>query len=227
MNSLIEVLKSASERSIAILDNSIGINKYVPLDLSKNNTDLREVDITDPSACQNYIDEVLDRKNGLIGYGGYLEERNLYNDKASFTSINSPLRNIHLGIDFWCCEQTKVVTPIDGTVHSFKFNNVPGDYGPTIILKHSIQYLTFYTLYGHLSLSSLEGLVEGKNFKAGEILGALGAPDINVNYAPHLHFQIIYDMEGFYGDYPGVCSKDQLMHYKLNCPDPNFLLKLY
>ena len=172
------------------------------------------------------FDKVLKDNNGSIAYGGYLEQRNLYSDKDGFTSNNRPIRDIHLGIDFWCIAGTKVIVPIDGTVHSFKNNNTIGDYGPTIILKHVLNNTSFYSLYGHLSEDSLAGLEKGKEFKAGNQLAVLGTPEINVNYAPHLHFQIIYDLEGNEGDYPGVCAKADLHHYKENCPDPNILLKL-
>jgi len=49
---------------------------------------------------------------------------------------------------------------------------------------------------------------------------------INGDYAPHLHFQIIIDMEEKTGDYPGVCSENKLEFYKNNCPNPNLLLKI-
>ena len=48
----------------------------------------------------------------------------------------------------------------------------------------------------------------------------------NGDYPPHLHFQIILDIENFYGDYPGVCSENDLKYYSQNCPDPNLVLKL-
>ncbi|SNR70752.1 Peptidase family M23 [Maribacter sedimenticola] len=225
MDAFIKDLISVSDTTIQILDKDLGTEQYVPLDLSKNNVELYNLNITEPTVCQDYIDKVLDYEKGSVAFGGYLEERNLYNDKESFTSSTAPVRNIHLGIDFWCQAHTKVMVPIDGIVHSFKFNNVPGDYGPTIVLQHSLNNHIFYTLYGHLSLSSLDNLKLGKAFYMGEVLGVLGTPDINVNYAPHLHFQIIRDMEGYMGDYPGVCSKNKLEHYKGNCPDPNLLLK--
>ncbi|WP_317131402.1 peptidoglycan DD-metalloendopeptidase family protein [Maribacter sp. ACAM166] len=226
MNRLLNDLHSISKNAIPILDTIIPIHTYVPLDLSKDNGELIGINITDFSICQNYIDTVLKRKQGIVAYGGYLEERNLYNDTESFTATSSPIRNIHLGIDFWCAAGTIVNVPLNGTVHSFDYNNVVGDYGPTIILKHVLGTHTFYTLYGHLSLDSLDGLFVGKEFKAGEIVGRLGTPDINVNYAPHLHFQMIRNLEGNQGDYPGVCAKAQLPFYRKNCPDPNLLLKL-
>ncbi len=226
MDTLLEDLKSYTTNPISILDTAIPIQEYVSLNLSKDNEELLGLDITNYSICQNYIDKILYDKNGLIAYGGYLEERNLYNDKEGFTSSTKPIRNIHLGIDYWCAALTKVIVPITGVVHSFKNNNVIGDYGPTIILKHFLGNQTFYTLYGHLSVDSLDGLFINKEFKAGDTIGRLGTPDINVNYAPHLHFQIICDLEGNVGDYPGVCAKGQLSFYQENCPDPNILLKL-
>lgn len=226
MNTFLGVLKSISTTTISILDTDIPIHKYVQLDLSKDNLELMNLDITDNKVCQTYIETVLKCKHGLVAYGGYLEVRNLYNDKENFTASCTPVRNIHLGIDFWCAALTNVIVPIKGTVHSFKFNNTAGDYGPTIILEHLIGKYTFYTLYGHLTLDSLEGLFVGKEFNAGEIVGRLGTPDINVSYAPHLHFQIIRDMEGNTGDYSGVCAKERLSFYEENCPNPNLLLKL-
>jgi hypothetical protein len=33
-------------------------------------------------------------------------------------------------------------------------------------------------------------------------------------------------MEGKTGDYPGVCNEKMLSYYTINCPNPNFLLKI-
>jgi hypothetical protein len=226
MKTFLEELNSYNTNPIYILDKEIPFQKYVPLDLSKSNIELTTIDITDYNLCQKYIDKVLHKKNGVIAYGGYLEERNLYSDKEGFTSNLKSVRNIHLGIDYWCKASTKVIVPLNGEVHSFKNNAIVGDYGPTVILKHVLNNYTFYTLYGHLSIDSLEGLFVGRKFKSGDTLGSLGTPDINVNYAPHLHFQIIRNLGHNQGDYPGVCAKEHLPFYKENCPDPDILLKL-
>ncbi|KAA2218106.1 peptidoglycan DD-metalloendopeptidase family protein [Maribacter flavus] len=226
MNVLEQLLFSYSEKSIPILDEALPIANYVSLDLSSSNSDLNGVNITDPNECQFYIDSILKRQGGKVAHGGYLEQRNLYADKSGFNGKTQSPRNIHLGIDYWAPAGTKVINPLDGVVHSFKNNATRGDYGPTIILQHSIQGLVFYTLYGHLSLESLDGLSVGKEFAVGSVLASLGTEDINVNYAPHLHFQVIQDLEGYEGDYPGVCAQVDLDFYKKNCPDPNLLLKI-
>jgi len=218
-------IKAYQEESIHVIDESISITSYCKLNLSSNNSQLKQIDIRSVEDCENYIESIRKKNEALVAYGGYLEQRNLYSDKSNF--INSEEnRNIHLGIDFWAKAGTKVVVPLAGVVHSFKNNSTIGDYGPTIVLKHKIEDFVFHTLYGHLSLESIDNLKIGQQFFKGETLGTLGTPEVNVNYAPHLHFQIIIDMEGNSGDYQGVCSKDRLEHYTSNCPDPNILLQL-
>ena len=208
---------------ICILDPAIPWSDYRKIDLSTANRALDAVDLTNPAACETYINGFLRKNSGIVAYGGYLEPRNLYSDKPAFTDGKNP-RNIHLGVDFWAKAGTIVVTPTDGTVHSLKNNSTSGDYGPTVILQHQLDNTCYYTLYGHLSLETLEYLQVGRVLKAGERVGTLGTPDINVNYAPHLHFQVIWDIGDYQGDYPGVCSADELDYYQNNCPDPCFLL---
>ena len=46
----------------------------------------------------------------------------------------------------------------------------------------------------------------------------------NGNWPPHLHFQLIMDMEGWTGDYPGVCKFSEKDKWLANCPDPDLVL---
>jgi len=220
-------LNSISSNPLQVLDATIPISNYIPIDLSKNNSDLNHFDVSSSSAWQNYIDNYLQKYGKTVAFGGYLEQRNIYNRSPYFKKENlNDERNIHLGVDLWIAAGASIYTPLDAAVHSFKNNTNFGDYGPTIILKHQIKGEEFYTLYGHLSLASITNLQVGQTFNVGDCIATLGESTINGDYAPHLHFQIIKDMEGNYGDYPGVCSKKNLDKFKLNCPDPNTLLKL-
>ncbi|MBT8209566.1 MAG: peptidoglycan DD-metalloendopeptidase family protein [Eudoraea sp.] len=222
MQDKLTISKLRPATPISILDPDIPLSAYCPIDFSSSNRDLDTVDITDPVSCEAYIKQFLEEKRARIAYGGYLEVRNLYSDKPAFRE--GQLRNIHLGVDFWAPAGTSVITPLDGVVHSFHDNKESGDYGPTIILEHQTVAGTWYTLYGHLSRESLENLENGHLFKAGSVLGTLGTPDINVHYAPHLHFQLIRDIGPYLGDYPGVCSADEVEFYRTNCPNPCILL---
>ena len=210
-------------RAGPVLDPSIPFSAYTSIDLCVNNVELVGVSLGDPDSCQAYVDSVMGRAGARVAYGGYLEKRNLYRGNAGFEGEGEP-RDIHLGLDFWSPAGTRVVAPANGTVHSFKNNSAKGDYGPAIILEHRIRGKLFYTLFGHLSLESLSGLYPGKHIGKGEVLGTLGTPDINVNYAPHLHFQLILDLQGMQGDYPGVCRGSEVEYFKGNCPDPGLLL---
>ena len=207
---------------ISILDPGIPLSAYCPIDLSSSNPALVAIDITDPAVCEAFIAQFLKEKGAQIAYGGYLEVRNLYADKPAFRT--GQIRNIHLGVDFWAKAGTEVMVPLDGVVHSYGDNNATGDYGPTIILEHHTLAGTLYSLYGHLSRESLKNLEIGQLLRAGSVLGTLGTPDVNVNYAPHLHFQLIRDIGAYHGDYPGVCSVDSLEYYRHNCPNPCILL---
>jgi len=209
-------------RAGPVLDPKIPKEAFAPIDLSVTNAELRGIDLGDPKACQAYIDMALLRNKAKVAYGGYLEQRNLYSGNANFAS-DEERRDVHLGVDFWSEAGTRVVVPLDGEVHSFKNNAIKGDYGPTIILQHELNGIVFHSLFGHLSLESLEGMYEGKKFKKGELLATLGISEVNVHYAPHLHFQLIMDMQGMQGDYPGVCRASEVKFYRENCPDPGVL----
>lgn len=193
---------------------------YGEIDLSVTNKDLEAIDLSSVNQQQAYIDQVAQQKNASILYGGYLEKRNLYKHSSYFASENHNDRNIHLGIDFWCPAGSPVVAPLNGTVHSFNNNINPGDYGPTILLKHELGDKLVYTLYGHLSIESLAILSEGQPIQKGETIAFLGDHTVNGGYSPHLHFQVMLALDNNVGDYPGVCSQDQLAYYQKNCIDP-------
>lgn len=224
MTALESILKNL--QNVKVIDQNIDYSSYYPLDLSVANTDLQKIPLTNPNQYEHYIEQLLKSNNATVAYGGYNEERNLYKRSAVFKDDQTEERNIHIGLDLWIDAGTTVLAALDGKVHSFQNNDSLGNYGPTLILEHQIEKHTFYTLYGHLSLESIENSTIGQEFKKGEVIATLGEAAVNGDYAPHLHFQIINNMEEHKGDYPGVCSKSMLDFYLQNCPDPNLLLKI-
>lgn len=219
-------LNSISSDGLSVLYASIPKSKYIPIDLSESNKTLNTVDVSSSPKLGVFVSNHIKKHDALVAYGGYLEVRNIYKRSHHFNSRAKQERNIHLGVDLWCEAKTPIYAPLDGVVHSFKNNTNHGDYGPTIILKHHIPGVEFYTLYGHLSLVSFEKLKVGQGFKQGDKIATLGDANINGDYPPHLHFQIIKDIQGYKGDYPGVCSESDLGYYKGNYPNPDLLLKL-
>ena len=158
--------------------------------------------------------------------GGYMEDRSIY-DSPVFKSGKDEPRTLHLGVDIFAPPETSVFAPVEGWVHSFQINGGELDYGPTIILQHELaDGLTFWTLYGHLTEESLFGLEEGDFISAGEKLAELGTASENGGWAPHLHFQIMLDLGGRSGDFPGVCKMSEREAWAAICPSPYGLLGL-
>ncbi|HBI00587.1 MAG TPA: peptidoglycan DD-metalloendopeptidase family protein [Flavobacterium sp.] len=225
MNSLEEILSQQSD--VRVIDTSIPYTDYVPLDLSVNSNELKNHKPQTADEYEAFITNYLSKNQGKVAYGGYMEKRNLYQRSSIFNSLDtSSERNIHIGLDLWIKAGTSVLAALDGVIHSFQNNNALGDYGPTIIIKHTLKNCEFYTLYGHLSLESLALLKINQPLKKGDKIATLGNANVNGDYAAHLHFQIINNIGEYQGDYPGVCSEKDLDFYKNNCPNPNLLLKI-
>lgn len=204
-----------------------GKDRLFPFDFTEANTGLAPEDIADTESFASYINRMIDRNRARYGIGGYGEHRTLYARSKHFGSggAEEP-RRLHLGVDIWGPAGTRVMAPIDGIVHSFAFNKNDSDYGATVILTHNLEGAIFHTLYGHLSLNSLKNLEEGRRVHRGEVIAEFGMRFENGNWPPHLHFQVIIDMQGWKGDYPGVCKFSERSKWLDNCPDGDLILGL-
>jgi murein DD-endopeptidase MepM/ murein hydrolase activator NlpD len=205
-----------------------GRERLYPFDFTESNTGLSSKDIADTERFAAYINKALGQHQASYGFGGYDEHRTLYARSKHFDQSvgGSEPRRLHLGIDIWGPAGTKVMSPLNGIVHSFAFNNNDSDYGATIILSHNLEGVGFHTLYGHLSLNSIKNLSEGRNVRKGEVIAEFGMRFENGNWPPHLHFQLIKDMSDWKGDYPGVCRFSEKQQWLDNCPDPDLILQL-
>ncbi len=202
------------------------LNEVVWLDLSVGSADLGNYgDIEDAQKLHQRIAEVMGDKAGI---GRYDEVRPFYTTDAYEVRGNEgpQWRTVHIGLDIFMPPGTPVFAPLDGRVHSFQDNAQDRDYGPTIILEHRVSdSLTFFTLYGHLTRTSLTGLKTGQMILAGQEFCQIGPMPENGNWSPHLHFQVILDMLGKSGDYPGVAFPDGSAVWRSICPDPWLLLR--
>jgi 4-aminobutyrate aminotransferase-like enzyme/Ser/Thr protein kinase RdoA (MazF antagonist) len=207
------------------------LQNAVWLDLGIGSPDLGGwADIEDAEKLHHQIAEVHGKAPGI---GRYDEARPFYTtDAYAYEGNQGPeWRSVHIGLDIFLPPGTPVAAPLDGIVHSFQDNANDRDYGPTIILKHEINLgaeeggkLTFYTLYGHLTRTSLKGLKTGQKVMAGEPFCEIGPMPENGNWSPHLHFQVMLDTLGWSGDFPGVAFPRWREVWKSLCPDPWLLL---
>lgn len=220
---LINYLKDHPDSISPLVDFDKHSDKLFSFDFTSENTELKQQVIADTRQFAAWIDGKLGENDCRYGIGGYNEHRTLYSRSELFDKDSEP-RRLHLGIDIWGPAGTAVYAPLKGFIHSFRYNDAFGDYGATIILEHDLNGLILYSLYGHLSLKSIKDLVKGSSVRQGEKLAELGVFSENGNWPPHLHFQLMFDIEGYEGDYPGVCQFSERENYLNNCPDPGSLL---
>ena len=192
-------------------------------DFTANNTRLAQVDLQDREAFERYINETMAAAGAEGGMGGYLEPRVLYQRSAHFDG-EEEARSLHLGVDLWLPAYTPLLAPLAGTLHSYADNAGFGNYGPTLILEHTQNDSTFYTLYGHLAQTDMAHWKVGKAYAAGDPIATLGDYHENGDWPPHLHFQVMTDMLGNEGDFPGVAKPSEKEYWRTICPDPNLVL---
>jgi 4-aminobutyrate aminotransferase-like enzyme/Ser/Thr protein kinase RdoA (MazF antagonist) len=162
-----------------------------------------------------------------VGVGRHDEARLLYTAPLFKTgdAWTDERRTVHLGLDLFAQPGTPVHAPLEGTVYAATRREAPMDYGTVVVLEHRPgDGPTFYTLYGHLAPSALDGLHIGQSVAHGQQFGMVGAPDVNGGWTPHLHLQIIGGLLDLDAGFPGVCRASQRAVWTALSPDPNLLL---
>ena len=203
--------------------NALGI-----LDLSISSPDLTGRDSDDTADFSNRVFQKM-RSDGLtLGIGRFMEPRGFYLADQFEGRSGDPRerRTIHLGIDVFQEPGTEIHAPLAGRVHTVRENKNRLDYGPTLILEHSAPSGLFWTLYGHLEKASVENLKTGDSIDAGHPIARIGTYPENGDWPPHLHFQIITDLMGFEGNFPGVTLPRDRTVWASFCPNPNLILNL-
>lgn len=222
---IIKILKENRDFFSRVVDIEFSDKNVHVFDFSEKNQDLLEIDMDDTQALTDYVFKTLKKEKKKVGVGGYFEDRLIYKRSKHFDNDGEP-RSIHLGIDIWVEAGTPIYSPLPGVIHSFKNNETFGDYGPTLILEHLIEGKTFYTLYGHLSLDSIQDKEKGQQLRRGDMIANIGDENVNGNWPPHLHFQVITDMLGNEGDFPGVAPASAIDYFHKLCINPNYILKI-
>ena len=222
-------LRQQGDRLGPVIEAELTKAAAVPFDLSVASGELG--DWNDPDDMKELSVILFGRlaaAGAKVGIGRYNEARRFYTSNIFKTDGNDApeWRSIHLGIDLYAEPGSAVLAPLDGVVHSFRDNAGRLDYGATVILEHSAAAdLKFYTLYGHLARKSLSALKEGRAIRRGKRIGTIGTFEENGGWPPHLHFQIITDLLGTEGDFPGVAAPGRRAVWLSLCPDPNLILR--
>ncbi|MBT9392671.1 peptidoglycan DD-metalloendopeptidase family protein [Hymenobacter sp. NST-14] len=209
-----------------VLPVDLSAHDVARLDFTAANPLLQNADLRDTAAFEALVARLLAAQNARIGVGGYLENRVIYRRSPGlFGDPAVPARALHLGVDVWLRAGTPVLAPLAAVVHSVQDNAGFGDYGPTVILEHALEGIPFYTLYGHLSRRETNLLRPGLIIEKGQTFTEVGPAPENGDWPPHLHFQIMADLQGRVGDFPGVGLVSERDQWAAICPDPNLILQ--
>ncbi|MCZ4351813.1 aminotransferase class III-fold pyridoxal phosphate-dependent enzyme [Roseovarius aestuarii] len=164
----------------------------------------------------------------MLWLGHYGEARLIYTE--DFFRLGpwkgSDRRTVHMGVDIFAPAGTGVYAPLDGTVVFSGYRAANLDYGGLIMLRHDTPEGPFFTLYGHLSRASAEGMTPGEHIEKGAQFAVLGNVHENGGWAPHLHIQMALSVDGMKEDWPGAASPDDLAFWTALCPSPAVLLNL-
>ena len=158
--------------------------------------------------------------DGEAAIGKWDEVRHgMYGSESQATQT----RDLHIGVDLCAPSGTPVHAFADGEVFLFDCYPDEFDYGNVVVLKHTIDETKVWSLYGHLSGSSIANKAQGSAVKAGEVIGWMGEKHENGNWFPHTHFQLSL-LEPIIADMPGVVYEGHRETALRVYPDPRAVL---
>lgn len=119
---------------------------------------------------------------------------------GTFGCVRTDGWQIHEGLDIRCLQRDKhgeptdpVMATADGTVAYINTRKSLSNYGNYVVLKHLIEGMEIYSLYGHLS-SVRQGLAVGQNVKQGETIAIMGRTantrEVISKDRAHVHFEL-------------------------------------
>ncbi|MDX1406844.1 MAG: aminotransferase class III-fold pyridoxal phosphate-dependent enzyme, partial [Saprospiraceae bacterium] len=200
-------------------------------DWSVGSADLGDfADMADVAASTRRVFERMTREGASVGIGRYNEPRPVYTTPEYAVPANDGhfMRTIHIGLDVFMPAGTPLFAPLDGVVEVIVNNQGDKEYGPLLIVIHDVDKdIVFYTLYGHLSLATLDRWRPGDQVRKGQQIAEIGPFPENGNWVPHVHFQVLTDLLGYTDDYPGVAAPEHRAVWMSLCPDPNLMLDIH
>ena len=119
---------------------------------------------------------------------------------GSFGCVRDNGQRIHEGLDIRCLQRDKrgeptdpVMATADGTVVYFNTRPALSNFGNYVVLRHFIDGMEIYSLYGHLR-QVRPGLKIGQTVKAGDVIGTMGRTSNTAEriapWRAHVHYQL-------------------------------------
>lgn len=183
---------------------------------------------TDIGLAERIWNQVKSEQPFDLGIGLWGERRVVYTVEMFDSKLcRGDRRDVHLGLDLFAPAGTAIMTPLDAEVVDCRIIPDHQDYGGVVLLKHEPEPgLVFHTLWGHQAHAPVKALTIGQRLSKGEAFIALGAPDENGGWIPHLHLQIITHDVTDARDVPGAGEARFMDVWSQFYPDPSTLAGL-
>ncbi len=187
--------------------------------------------ITDPVESWDWLQQRMAEHDAVVALGRYDEDRSCYQGDQ-FVTDAPEMRSTHLGVDIFIEAETPLRAMLPGVVETVVDNDMPYDYGPTVIIRHQAGDAgPFWVLYGHLSRRGLTTVRPGQHVVAGDVVAFIGDHTVNGGWAPHVHVQIITDLmadpeAGPDGNFEGAGEPSRMAVWRSIAPDAELLLRL-
>ena len=191
-------------------------------DFSSDNPKTLEYRLTDFREFNQMVFDELDASSCKWGIGRYLEERK--NLLREYPNIIKEQRYYHLGLDIIVPYDTPMYSPLDAEVYTTGKETLLGNYGGYVLLRHEVNRVVFYSLYGHLKTPHMVSV--GEKIKAGQEFARIGKESDSGGWFCHTHLQILTQeaVDAGYTDW-GYISPKLLPKVERYFPSPYFLFK--
>lgn len=227
-DTLVDWLKEHAGDIGCIVEPDLKMGNVPIFDLSVGSSELGNLLESDGTGQKLYAR--MQAAHSPIGIGRYNEARLLHTSIERFVEGNDGPQwpTIHLGLDLFMAAGSPVYAPLAGIVHSLSSNDEAPGYVPTLVLQHTVAHgtLTFYTLYGNLSLDSLDSLYTGMPVEKGAQIAHISDYPSHDGLPSHLHFQLISDMLDRQDSFPAFALPDERDVWLSLSPDPNLIARI-
>ena len=157
------------------------------LDLSKTVAGPGKYSTTDFETFQSEVFAELAASGASWAVGKYLEDRSGL--LANYPEMIQQGRVFHAGLDIVVPPDVGLFAPLAGVVHEVVVDGGMGNYGGVVVLRHELEAVIFYSLYGHLN-TRFE-VRPGQVLRAGERFGSIGKGKDSGGWFTHTHLQIL------------------------------------
>ena len=191
-------------------------------DFSSHNPKTLAYSASNFKAFNRLIFEELEQSSHQWGIGKYLEERK--NLLREYPNIIEEERYYHLGLDIIVPYDTPMFSPLDAEVYEVGKETQIGNYGGYVILKHKVNEVVFYSLYGHVKTPHTVGV--GDMLSAGQEFARIGQERDSGGWFCHVHLQILTQeaIDDRYANW-GYISPELMPQVEKYFPSPYFLFK--